>query len=49
MSWIAIIATGRYPRPLFELVLNYERWNLRVGAYTTLLITDRYPPFRLGP
>ncbi len=48
IAWLAIIFTGRYPQPLFTYVLNVERWVLRVEAYAFLLITDRYPPFRLG-
>ena len=48
IAWVAILVTGRYPRALFNLMVGYGRWNLRVGAYTTLLVTDRYPPFRLG-
>ena len=48
IAWVAILATGRYPRALFNLMVGYGRWSLRVGAYTTLLVTDRYPPFRLG-
>ncbi|MEA2451871.1 MAG: hypothetical protein QOG04_581 [Actinomycetota bacterium] len=24
------------------------RWGLRVQAYSLLLVTDQYPPFRLG-
>jgi hypothetical protein len=23
------------------------RWGLRVGAYAFMLVTDKYPPFRL--
>ena len=48
IAWFAIIFTGSYPRPLFTYMLNVERWLLRVEAYAFLLITDRYPPFRLG-
>ncbi len=48
IAWFAIIFTGQYPRPLFTYMLNVERWILRVQAYAFLLITDRYPPFRLG-
>ncbi len=48
IAWFAILFSGQYPRPLFTFVLNAEGWTLRVQAYALLLITDRYPPFRLG-
>ena len=47
-AWFAILITGRYPRPLFDYVVGVGRWTLRVSAYAFLLVTDRYPPFRLG-
>ncbi len=49
VAWLAILLTGRYPRPLFDFVVGVFRWWLRVAAYAVLLTTDRYPPFRLGP
>jgi len=46
-SWFAILVTGQYPRTLFDFVVGVSRWWLRVSAYTTLLVTDQYPPFSL--
>jgi hypothetical protein len=43
---IVLLFTGRYPKPIYDLVLGMDRWALRVGAYVGLM-TDRYPPFRL--
>ena len=44
--WLAVLATGRYPRGAFEFLVGVGRWTARVNAYVALL-TDRYPPFAL--
>jgi hypothetical protein len=49
VAWFVILFTGRYPRGIFDFVEGVLRWGLRVEAYALLLVTDRYPPFRLTP
>ena len=48
IAWFAIVFTGRYPRGMFNFVVGWSRWVLRVSAYAFLLVTDRYPPFSFG-
>ncbi len=49
LAWFVILFTGRYPAELFNFVVGVLRWYNRVAAYAFLLVTDRYPPFRLSP
>ena len=44
--WFVILFTKRYPRELFDFVVNVNRWSANVTAYVFLL-RDEYPPFSL--
>lgn len=44
---VAVLFKRKYPRDIFNFVMDMNRWSYRVGAYV-FLMTDRYPPFRLG-
>jgi hypothetical protein len=43
----AVLITGKWPQSLRNFVVGVLRWSTRVNAYW-FLMTDKYPPFRLG-
>lgn len=49
VAFFAILFTKKYPRGLFDFVVNYNRWALNVNAYAYLLMRDEYPPFSWEP
>jgi hypothetical protein len=49
VAWFTVLFTGTYPRGVFDFVEGVFRWNNRVVGYAVTLVTDQYPPFRLGP
>ncbi len=48
IAFFAILFTRRYPRGLFDFVVNVNRWSANVLAYTGLF-RDEYPPFSWEP
>ena len=45
---VARLFNRPYPADIFQLVIGFNRWTMRVVAYASLM-TDEYPPFRLEP
>jgi hypothetical protein len=48
IAFFWILFTERYPRGLFDLYVNTQRWSAHVGAYIGLM-RDEYPPFSWDP
>ena len=44
IAFFAILFTKKYPKGLFDFVVNISRWSANVTAYLCLL-RDDYPPF----
>ena len=44
---VGLLFTGRYNPDIYRLALGINQWSMRVTAYAALM-TDQYPPFRIG-
>lgn len=47
VGWFAALVLGRLPDPIRGFLTGFLRYDTRVNA-SLMLLTDRYPPFRLG-
>ena len=47
VSWIPVLLNGRQNDAIVSFVGGYYRWAARTASYA-LLLTGKYPPFRLG-
>ncbi|MDD3802901.1 MAG: DUF4389 domain-containing protein [bacterium] len=45
-AWWAVLFTGKYPRGMFDFIVNTSRWGMRVSAYLGLM-TDVNPPYTM--
>ena len=44
IAFWAILFTGKFPSGMYNFVVGYHRWSVRVQAYMNFL-RDEYPPF----
>jgi Domain of unknown function (DUF4389) len=44
IAWFAILVTGRMPQGMFDPILIWFRWNMRVSVFR-FWMTEQYPPF----
>ncbi len=47
IAFWAVLFTGKFPKGMFDFVVGYMRWSLRLTTYLSLM-RDEYPPFSGG-
>jgi Domain of unknown function (DUF4389) len=45
VAFFAILFTKKWPRGMFDFMVQIQRWTLNVGTYGFTFMRDEYPPF----
>ena len=45
IAFFAILFTKKWPKGMFDFMVQIQRWTANVAAYAVLLLRDEYPPF----
>ena len=45
IGFFAILFTKRWPRGMFDFMVQIQRWTVNVTVYALTLMRDEYPPF----
>jgi uncharacterized protein DUF4389 len=45
IAFFAILFTKKWPRGMFDFMVQIQRWTANTAAYGLLLLRDEYPPF----
>jgi hypothetical protein len=45
IAFFAVLFTKKWPRGLFDFMVQIQRWTMNVTAYALTLMRDEYPPF----
>ncbi len=49
IAFFAILFTKKWPRGMFDFMVQIQRWTANTAAYALLLLRDEYPPFSGDP
>src|SRR6478735_5974971 len=45
IAFFAILFTKKWPRGMFDFMVQIQRWSMNVATYALTLQRDEYPPF----
>ena len=45
VAFFAVLFTKKWPRGMFDFMVQIQRWTLNVATYAFTLMRDEYPPF----